>query len=135
MNQKTKDIITIIFHGIWLVAAGIFWIGGLIIFLANKDAETWFLWGIRCAVLVIIPLIRALIDTVKKGAREGANEYTATIDGDTIHVRNHPIRGAVWALFGGILGAFLISPIIVPLYGLLSIFKVIFAIISLSRGD
>jgi len=127
--EKAKKISGIVFYGIWLVVSLLLWIAGLMIFLnymgSGDEFIYWFLWGILCVFPIIIPILKEAFDSAKKGARDGANRYTATQSGNTIHIENHPFRGAIKGFLVGIIAGILIGPVLLVIYFIKNILTLI----------
>lgn len=140
---KAKHIAIIVFNGIWLVAAAILWTAGLNEFTQDKTFLNWMVWGLICSILVIVPILRMVVKGAKDGARdgeiEGANTYTATRIGDTIHVQNDPVGGKIKGFFFGIIGGLiagvLMGPILVAMYFFVAICNIIIHALALARGE
>ena len=140
--EKAKHITVITFNAVWIVCAAILWSIGLNQFLSEKTFGNWMIWGAICSILIIVPLVRQLVKTTKKsvraGEREGANTYTATRVGNTIHVQNNPMGGAIKGFFtgviGGALGGILAGPIFVPGYFIIALLNIVNHSLALKRG-
>ncbi|MBO5906592.1 MAG: hypothetical protein J6Q85_00365 [Clostridia bacterium] len=132
--EKAKKISVIVFYSIWLVVALSLWIFGLTMFMEHSGFESWVIWGAACVVPIIIPILKMTFDQAKKGARDGANEYSASVVGNTVYVENHPIRGAISGLIGGIFGGLLVGPIMLAIYIIKNALALITAILELKRA-
>ncbi len=135
--EKAKRISGVVFNAIWLAIALFMWVGGLVSFLemkANSGFGAWLMWGVLCAIPIIIPILRSAFAQGKSGARDGANEYSASVIGNTVYVENHPIRGAILGFIGGLIGGVLIGPVILPIYVIKTVIKLISGIIELKNA-
>ena len=117
--EKAKKITGIVFYSIWMVIALALWIFGLCAFISSlKSADGfmgWFLWGLLCIPGIIIPIIKMMVQGAKDGWKQGANEYSASVIGNTMYVENHPFRGALLQLLvNGIISIFA-GPILLAL--------------------
>ena len=81
--------------------------------------------------LINIPIMKAVFTQTRKGAIEGANEYSASVQGNSIVVSNHPFRGAVIGFIGGCIGGLAVGPIIVAFYALKSVITFVKNILDL----
>lgn len=116
-STKAKVVSSIVFKSIWLVLAIGLWIGGLVAFNSNEDKLAgWFIWGGLCSICVIWTLLKNAGKSAKKGARDGANDYTITDHGSHYVVENHPLRGAIIGFVGGLIGGVAIGQILVPIF-------------------
>ena len=124
-NEKSIKIASLIFHGVWLGLSLILWFCGLAIFSGGGDFTNWIIWGALCAFPIIIPTIKMIAASTKSGAKDGSRNYTASVEGNTVYVQNHPFMGAVIGFGVGILGALLIGPILLAVYIVKNVFKTI----------
>lgn len=132
---KVKKISGIVFNSIWLGLAALLYFVGLNYYNESKAKGDgfggWMMWGFMCAILIIIPIMKAVFTQTRKGAIEGANEYSASVQGNSIVVSNHPFRGAVIGFIGGCIGGLAVGPIIVPFYALKSVITIVKNILDL----
>ena len=126
---KKKDEITsmagFVFKCIWLAIALLMFFAGMAGFLGEKSFGMWLFWGFCCAFPMIVQVIRDAINSAKKGAREGANQYTITQTSSTITVQNHPFKQAVISLIVSIFASILMGPIFLGLNIILAIIQIV----------
>ena len=131
--EKTLRIGAMVFRSIWMVIAIILWCAGLAVFQGGMNFGYWMIWGFMCSIPMIVEVGKAVIDGTRQGARDGANEYSATIIGNTLYIENHPFRGAVIGFLGSIIGCVLVGPVVLPIYFLAVAFKFITNILDYRR--
>lgn len=109
--EKSILLVKIILKSLWLLFAGLIFIGGLIMFIdATKEDDgwtAWFAWGTACALITLINTIKTIITSIKGGAEEGADTYTY----ENGYISNHPFLGALFGIFFGIFAAILLGPL------------------------
>ena len=132
-REKAKLIFNIVFYSIWLIFALVLWIHGLTKFRETSDFGTWVAWGAICIFPIIIPILKLVFSSAKDGMRNGANEYTASVSGNNIYIRNHPIRGAVIGLLAGVFGGLLVGPVMLAIYILKNIFELLSSVLDLVK--
>ncbi len=133
-TEKALKISGIVFNCIWLVVSAILWGGGLSVFLGDKTFGMWMLWGAMCAIPIIIPVIKLIAGTTKDGRRQGANDYTATDYGSSIHVENHPFRGAVLGFVVGVIVSLIVGPALLIFYFIKTLIKTVTSIVNLAKS-
>lgn len=136
--EKTKRIGGIVFYAIWLVIALALWFGGMGMFLERMNGDdaftSWIIWGAMCIFPIIIPIIKMIAGSTKDGARQGANEYSASVAGNSVYVENHPFRGAIIGLAVGIFGGLLVGPIMLAFYVIKNLAKMIKMIVDFVKA-
>ena len=133
--EKTKKISGIVFYSIWLALALILWIAGMGVFLGEKSFTTWILWGAMCIFPIIIPIFKMIAGSAKKGARSGANNYTASVVGNTVYVENHPFMGALGGIVIGILSGLFAGPIVLAFYVVKNTTKLVRLIVEFAKAS
>lgn len=128
---KASLIAKIVFFSVWGIFAILFWIVGMTLFLEEKTLGTWLMWGFCTAFPLCITIAKSAWDGAKKGAQDGANQYTATISSNSVTVSNHPYRGAFMGLITGLLAGIAAGPIVLPVYVIKAILTIITAAFNL----
>lgn len=115
---RAASIAFVVFRVIWLIAAVVLWIGGLVYFIERTEFLSWLAWGMACAIPLCVQIIKNTVDSARRGAHEGSHEYTITYSPDTgnVDVRDHSASGCLWGLLGGLFGGILVGPVVLPLY-------------------
>lgn len=114
--EKTKRITGVVLRSIWLVVTITLWIVGLVGFNQQREVSQgflgWVVWGILCIPGIIGPLVKLIVVGARDGWKQGANEYSASIIGNTMYVENHPVRGAILQIVVNIVLGVLVGPVI-----------------------
>ena len=125
-KDEIKSVAGLVFKSIWLVIALVFFFAGMTMFTGDKTFEGWLMWGLFCLFPMLGAVIRDAFVSGKRGARRGANMYTATVDSTSVTVSNHPFREALIEIAGTIIAAVLIGPLTLGV-------KILFAVIAIIK--
>lgn len=136
--EKTKRIGGIVFYSIWLFVSLVLWFSGLGMFLEAMNGDdaftTWIIWGALCIFPIILPIFKMIAGSAKDGARRGANDYSASVVGNSVYVENHPFRGALIGLGVGIFGGLLAGPIMLAFYVIKNTAKLVSIIVEFVKA-
>lgn len=133
-TEKALKISGIVFNCAWIVVSAILWGVGISMFLGEKTFGNWMLWGVFCAIPIIIPVMKIAMGTAKDGRRQGANSYTATDRGNSVVVENHPFAGAVFGFVFGVVLSLLVGPALLIYYFIKTVIKTVRSIIALKQS-
>lgn len=129
MSEKAKFKVSakMIFKIIWIVLAITLWTIGCVMFAkAQQDKFLyWFYWGALCSICIIGTVLKGASKQGRIGRAKGANDYTASVSGNTVTVENHPLRGAIIGFIGGLLGGILAGPIVLIIYMIKNIIELV----------
>ena len=118
-QQKEKkgiqSIAGLIFKSIWLAVALFFFAIGITMFVLYKDTMgfgAWLVCGFACLIPRLGVVIKETFSDAKKGARRGANDYTATVDSTGVTVKNHVFSGMITSIIAAIFVSLLFGVIV-----------------------
>ena len=135
---KKKDQITsvagLVFKSVWLVIAVILFITGMLGFLRDKSFGMWMAWGFCCLIPMLGNVIRDIIVSGNRGARRGANTYTASVDSTGVTVSNHPFREALIEIVATILASLLLGPIALGFKMLVTVIQIVSFSVTLAKS-
>lgn len=123
--KRTKIITKVVWNSLLIVVGVFLWIGGLTVFIEDKNFLNWLVWGIITTPFIIPFVIEMIKDQAKRGKQEGANTYTATQIGNTVTVSNNPMGGMIKGAFIGLIGGVLGGPIMTPIFSIKRLLSVI----------
>lgn len=114
--SKLRSLLYIIFTSIWILAAVlVFVIGlvGVIDYAKNGNFfEGWFYWGIVCAVLMLFDVLRIVFAQTKQSYREGVEDKYLYYDGyGNFFVRDRGCSGMIVGFIVSSLICIVIGPI------------------------
>ena len=113
-KSKAPSIAGFVFKCIWLTFALVMWIIGLVIFLQNLNSDFfagWFIFGALCIVPILGDVLPLVFWVGVSGAIESAFRFDIEVTETSVTATNHPVRGFILGLIGGIIGALLIGPV------------------------
>ncbi len=132
-NEGITSVAGLVFKSIWLAFALIMFFVGMAMFLKDRTFGNWMLWGVCCMFPMLGNVIRDAVLEARKGARRGANTYTATVDSSSVTVQNHPFREALIGIVISIFVSLLLGPVALGVAMLTTIIQIVCFVIVLVK--
>ena len=145
-QYRPAKVPRLVLRGVWLTLAMLCLALGIYLFVAigftGNDANPflgYIAFGAMCCAPIIGTIFMMIWDNSREGYIDGSNEYTTTVTvteySATATTTNHPIRGFLLGLLGGIIGSLLIGPLLLVVFIVVKSIFFVRNIIDLAKGN